>query len=221
MNKETKILLKENNKFEEKNLSKDSQKAMTDIVVYLRGSKISEFNQEKVRKDINYMVYEGEQRGEKIEEIIGIDYKVFCDEIISAVPKMTRGEIIKENILISAYAMGIFLLIVLAQKIIMNIIEDKSLMYIRLSVGEIIGGVLICIESFTLFWFIKSTVFMKIKRAGLVLWAACTLMFSVPMLLFMFLRKPDFEIFVPIFVLFVVICILSESIVNLLFRKRG
>jgi DNA-binding ferritin-like protein (Dps family) len=221
MNKETKILLKENNKFEEKNLSKDSQKAMTDIVVYLRGSKISEFNQEKVRKDINYMVYEGEQRGEKIEEIIGIDYKVFCDEIISAVPKMTRGEIIKENILISAYAMGIFLLIVLAQKIIMNIIEDKSLMYIRLSVGEIIGGVLICIESFALFWFIKSTVFMKIKRAGLVLWAACTLMFSVPMLLFMFLRKPDFEVFVPIFVLFVVICILSESIVNLLFRERG
>ena len=43
MNKKTKLLLKENNKLE-KTLTKESINVLTDIVVYLRGSNISEYS---------------------------------------------------------------------------------------------------------------------------------------------------------------------------------
>lgn len=45
MNKKTKLLLKENNKLQ-RSLSKDSISVLTDIVVYLRDSNISEYHQE-------------------------------------------------------------------------------------------------------------------------------------------------------------------------------
>lgn len=82
MNKKTKMLLKENNAFEKDNLSEHSQNVMTDIVCYLRGSDLSEYNQEVVRKDINYMIADGEKRGETVEIVVGTEFQNFCDEII-------------------------------------------------------------------------------------------------------------------------------------------
>ena len=44
MNKQTKELLKENNELE-KTLDKETVDILTDIVVYIRGARISEYNQ--------------------------------------------------------------------------------------------------------------------------------------------------------------------------------
>lgn len=88
MNKLARKLRDENNELE-LGLSRDADDLMTDIVVYIRSANISEINQEKVRRDIGQMLLEGERRGQSAAEIIGEDYKAFCDSVISEVPQLT------------------------------------------------------------------------------------------------------------------------------------
>ena len=91
MNKRARILRNENNKFEEK-LSKETNDVMTDIVVYIKSTSISEYDQERVRRDIGEMLFEGERRGMSAAEIIGDDYKAFCDAVMCEVPKLSKAQ---------------------------------------------------------------------------------------------------------------------------------
>ena len=59
---------------------------MTDVVVYLRGQDLSRLAQEEIRRDILEMVLAGEARGQTMQQVIGLDYRTFCDEIVAAVP---------------------------------------------------------------------------------------------------------------------------------------
>lgn len=91
MDKRTRKLLRENNK-SEKVLPKEGRDALTEIVLYLRSSNISMYNQELVRRDITQMLIEGNERGEYAKDVIGEDYKAFCDTIISYLPEPTAKE---------------------------------------------------------------------------------------------------------------------------------
>ena len=91
MNKRARILRNENNRFEEK-LSKETNDVLTDIVVYIRSTSISEYDQERVRRDIGEMLFEGERRGMSAAEIIGDDYKAFCDAVMCEVPKLSKAQ---------------------------------------------------------------------------------------------------------------------------------
>ena len=91
MRKKTKLLLEENNRAEEV-LSAEGQELLTDIVVYLRGSRVSTWEQEQVRRDIMQMLRDAEARGERAESVIGPDTKEFCDNILAELPPMPRWE---------------------------------------------------------------------------------------------------------------------------------
>ncbi len=91
MNKRARILRNENNELEKK-LSNETNDALTDIVVYIRSAGISEYDQERVRRDIDEMLFEGESRGMSAAEIIGDDYKAFCDAVMCEVPKLSRAQ---------------------------------------------------------------------------------------------------------------------------------
>ena len=91
MNRRTKRLLAANNELE-KELTPENNRAMTDIIVYLRAANITEYQQELVRRDITEMVLEGQRRGDAMEEVIGADYKAFCDAVLSEVPKRTARQ---------------------------------------------------------------------------------------------------------------------------------
>lgn len=91
MNKRARILRNENNRFEEK-LSKETNDVLTDIVVYIKSTSISEYDQERVRRDIDEMLFEGERRGMSAAEIIGDDYKAFCDAVMCEVPKLSKAQ---------------------------------------------------------------------------------------------------------------------------------
>ena len=89
MNKLAKELLKRNNS-REKAISDDSKEIYTNMVVYLRGSDLTEYNQEVVREDIIELIIDGQQRGDDIQKVMGGGYKEICDEIIEAMPKKTK-----------------------------------------------------------------------------------------------------------------------------------
>ena len=72
MNRRTKKLLLENNQLEEQ-LTRENNRMMTDIIVYLRASNTTAYQQECVRRDITEMVLEGQRRGAPMEEVIGED----------------------------------------------------------------------------------------------------------------------------------------------------
>ena len=107
MDKRTRKLLRENNK-SEKVLPKEASDLLTDIVLYLRSSNLSMYNQEIIRRDITQMLIEGDERGEYAKDIIGEDYQAFCDAIISSLPKPTAKEkriAVFEQAFVSSFAM--------------------------------------------------------------------------------------------------------------------
>ncbi|SER64991.1 hypothetical protein [Lachnobacterium bovis] len=91
MNRKTKILNKQNNELD-KLITDENQEVFTDIICYLRNADISDYNTEVVRNDISNMILDAQKRGDSIEQVIGGDYKEFCDNIIATFPKKTLSE---------------------------------------------------------------------------------------------------------------------------------
>ena len=63
MRKSSVRTLRQENNARERALSRESQREMTDVVVYLRGQDLSPLDQEEIRRDILEMVWEAEARG--------------------------------------------------------------------------------------------------------------------------------------------------------------
>lgn len=82
-------LLREENNAREKVLNDEANKILTDIVVYIRAANISDYSQELIRRDITEMLIDGQERGMTAAEVIGDDYKLFCDEVIAEMPQLT------------------------------------------------------------------------------------------------------------------------------------
>lgn len=91
MNRKTRELNRSNNALD-KQISAENHEAFIDMICYLRGAKISEYHQELVRQDLTEMLLSAQERGENIREVIGEDYKGFCDSIIASLPPETPGQ---------------------------------------------------------------------------------------------------------------------------------
>ena len=161
MNKETKKLLKENN-LREKLLSPESQSAMTDIVVYLRGRDLSQYHQEEVRRDIQEMVLEAEGRGEDMKTVIGEDYKTFCDEIVSAFPPRSKKEKVLEQLDILLSAWGILMVIWLVKSLVSNGMTGP----LTLTLGQLISWAVILVVAEAIVWWVTRTAFDQPKETG-------------------------------------------------------
>lgn len=88
---ELKKLNQLNNELDKK-LTKENNTIMTDMVCYIRAARLSTINQELIRQDLLEMALSAQERGELFSTVVGDEYKVFCDEIISNMPKMTLTE---------------------------------------------------------------------------------------------------------------------------------
>lgn len=78
MSKRTRLLLRENNALESELSREEDREVLTDITVYLRTANISQYYQEKVRRDIWQMLVDGERRGETAREVLGEDHRRFA-----------------------------------------------------------------------------------------------------------------------------------------------
>lgn len=80
-------LRKKNNELE-KELTKENSDLITRMYFYLVSSSLKEIEVEIIRKDLTGMALEAQERGESFADVIGEDYKRFCDELRS----QTAGE---------------------------------------------------------------------------------------------------------------------------------
>lgn len=161
MRKETKKLLKENNELCGQ-LSGEGNQVLTDMVVYLRGCNISMYDQERVRRDITQMLIDGERRGDTASTVIGEDYRSFCDNVVSEIPKLSRGEkaaqMVHEIFLTAAVLTGIWW--------IGSVMETGAYFFLGRSVspllsvtlGNVLGGVVFMVAAeWLLIYLVKHT----------------------------------------------------------------
>lgn len=142
MSKESRRLAKENTAAE-KQISKENHVIYTDIIVYLRGSGLSDYSQEMIRKDIMDMVLEGQSRGQFMEEIIGGDYKGFCDNIINEFPPESSTEKLLDNFSIILCCTVILGAISIIKNFFGNLVADKSVFAYSLSLADVLNFIII------------------------------------------------------------------------------
>ncbi|MCI5920100.1 MAG: hypothetical protein MRZ75_12360 [Roseburia sp.] len=97
MMRKTRMLQKENNRLDEQILEENQEK-FTDMICYLRGSDLTDYDVESVRHDLTEMVLAAQERGEGIDAVIGEDYKEFCDSVIETLPKKTPKQKLVEKL---------------------------------------------------------------------------------------------------------------------------
>lgn len=163
MSKRSKLLREENNEAEKK-LSKETNDILTDIVVYIRNGNISDYSQELVRRDITQMLLDGENRGLSAAEIVGEDYKAFCDAVISEMPQLSPIQRVLTGIrdILPAICAGCAIWTVFS--VIGQLIKGEDWTHVPLTVSELITGVCIVLLAVLIVVYITKNVFCR--KAG-------------------------------------------------------
>lgn len=142
MIRRVKEMLTENNELE-KQLSEEGKKVLTDIVVYLRGVPVSTYEQEKVRRDITQMLIDGEKRGTSAREVIGGDYREFCDSIVEEIPHMSGKEKVIVFIRDTLPALIVLLVIWCAGQLLEVLSGALPSFNCPVTLGNLLGGILL------------------------------------------------------------------------------
>lgn len=140
MKTKAKLLRDENNE-REKVLNDGANKILTDIVVYIRSANISDYSQELVRRDITEMLVDGQERGMTAAEVIGGDYKLFCDEVIAEMPQLTPCKRVITSIRDVLPGVCILAAIWLVFSEIAQLSKGGDLLHIPLTVSQMITAV--------------------------------------------------------------------------------
>ena len=178
MKKETKELLKKNNE-NEKNILEENDEIYTNMIVYLRGANISEYNQEKVREDLIAMIVDGQERGDDIQKVIGENYKEICDEIIAEIPKKTVKENVMYALMLTLDIVWIVGIISVIKTLIIMLAQNSKDMTFVFSLGDLISWGMIVFVAYLVVYYICSTTFREKERetnkvlSFIIIWFVC------------------------------------------------
>ena len=142
MSRRVKDLLKENNRMNDL-LSEEGQHVLTDIIVYLRGMPITMYQQEMIRSDVTRMLIDGEQRGSSANDVIGPDYREFCDNIVKELPPLSVKEKILGHIRDLLPAMIVLLVIWTFGSSVRIAAGIFRTFYCPVTAGDLLSGLLI------------------------------------------------------------------------------
>lgn len=70
----------------------ENQDIYVDMVCYIRGADISDYEIEMVRRDLIEMILSAQTRGDRLTALFPDGYQQFCDEVIAAIPPRTGKE---------------------------------------------------------------------------------------------------------------------------------
>lgn len=191
MSREARMLRDENNKLE-KQLDDKTNEILTDIVVYIRSANISDIDQENVRRDITQMLIDARGRGENADNVIGGDYKAFCDAIIAEIPKMSTKKRVMTAIRDTLPALGVLIGIWAVFSVIEQIINGATWYVTPVSVTDILGGAAMLILATLIVVYITKNSF-NAKPAALV----CLILLITAVVLCAALLLPNRIIFSP------------------------
>ena len=159
----TKQLMRENNVFE-RALSQEFNQVLTDMVVYLRSAPVSEYNQELVRRDIGRMFLDAQRRGDSPADVIGEDYRQFCDQVLAEVPRLTVRERVLDGLSTSLVCLGAWGVIWLVNRGVRGLFLSDGTAAggwpdIPVTVGDLLATVLILVAAGYLFYSVSLSAF--------------------------------------------------------------
>lgn len=198
MNKTCRDLRKKNNE-REKAILKENDEVYTNMVVYLRGADITQYNQELVREDIIELILDGQLRGDDIAKVMGSRYKEICDEIIDVMPKRTRKEKVKDWVETSLSCLWIIGGIYLVHQLVSALLSGASSFDFTLTVGNLISGIVIILVANVIVEYFCKTALKEKKPTNKVLsfivcWVICFVIFGAIMFSSFYLTAPVFVI---------------------------
>lgn len=91
MTKQTRLLKDENERSADL-LPNSDERIFKKITAYIRTAPINAYHQESIRRDIVRMLLDAQSHGQTAEDVIGADYRAFCDSVIAEVPPLTARE---------------------------------------------------------------------------------------------------------------------------------
>lgn len=191
MKNEAKKLRDENNELEKK-LKGALNDILTDIVVYIRSYGISDLDQELVRRDITQMLIDGQERGENAADVIGDDYKSFCDSVMAEIPKLSTKQRIMTSIRDILPALMTLFAIWAVFAVIKQSVSNEAWYITPLSVSAVIIGASLLIAAAGIVVYITRNSF-DAKPAGLI----CMLLLIIASALAAALLLPEKIIFSP------------------------
>ena len=150
---------KENSKnlIQEKEILAVNKEVYENMIIYIRGSDLTERSIELVRSDILDMLLDAQFRGDNIGKIFGEKYKKVCDEIIDAMPKKTPKNKFIESFNIFFMTTSIIGFIILISKLSDDLLTTKKLTNFTLTLGELVSGILVIFVSFGIVRYISKT----------------------------------------------------------------
>lgn len=144
--------LRKDNNERDKLLTKENGLIMMDMVVYLRHSNLCDYDIEVIRRELFGMIYEAQLRNEPANQVIGDDYKGFCEELM----RNGRQKDFYEKFLEWAYigVVGIetlFLIELISSGFVLELFHGNIRMPI--SYGFLISTCLIIAGALLVYWF--------------------------------------------------------------------
>lgn len=199
MHKETKALLQENNQ-RETLLSPNFQSVLTDMVVYLRASRLPFSLQEQVRRDITDMFLAGQEKGASPAEIIGMDFQEYCDRLLQELPQNNR----RTQTLCTIRDMSLVLCVGMAVLFLPELIGVllSHIPFLTLTLGKLIFLIVLITFAYALVENICKNAFTPTEKQSALIKNIHFLWLFVGFILLFFLKKPAWEIpfFIPLLV---------------------
>jgi len=156
-----KTLRKENN-LSEKQLTKENNLILTDMIVYLHSSNLCEYDIEIIRKELIGMALEAQLREEGLSTVVGEDYKAFCDELIKNGRKKTSYETVLEFLYVVVFGGGALFFYEIIKNIIMVVSKKgltNSVLDLPISWGFVVSFVCAILFAYGIFTFVSKNSF--------------------------------------------------------------
>lgn len=166
MSKRTRLLLRENNALESELSREEDREVLTDITVYLRTANISQYYQERVRRDIWQMLVDGERRGETAREVLGEDHRAFCDSVVAELPQLSRTERVLSQLRDVLLSAVVLFAIWLALGLLEQLIRPETMPYLTVTAGNAVCAAIILAAAFLLVHAVSRNAFSVDKAPG-------------------------------------------------------
>ena len=146
MTRQTQLLQDENERSSDQ-LSRPTDQVFRQITQYIRTAPINGYQQECIRRDILQMLLDADTQGRTAEDVLGADYRAFCDSVIAEAPPLTS----RERLLIGlrgALLTACFLIIYWLIPVIWQLRQSWPILPV--TVGNLVGAALIVLIMLTL-----------------------------------------------------------------------
>lgn len=197
----------------EKQLNKENNNIVTNMILYIRSSNIKEYDMEIIIRDLYNIVLDAQDRNDNIENVIGSDYKVFCDNIILEANVRSKKQSILYNISILTNSLWILLIFFCGSGLNDNYSKYNNLDNILFTNGALLSMTSIIVGGFLLVYVITKFAFLNKIIRYIILAILFSLLFYITVFVGRTLNTEIFRVNTILFILiFIGLFILNKTI---------